>query len=133
LARVGARAGCPAAVLSAGKGTVAIAVTTDGQVHSVGQWLGGEDGVAWIGFEGVCAALRGRDGRGPRTVLETRAEEGFGDLAALARTLSLDGNAARSAATSAGVVYLASSDDETAGAVQTECARRRRGRLMDRG
>lgn len=71
-AHVGAFAGGPGALVSAGTGSIALAVDADGGRTRVGGWghrFGDEGSAAWIGTEGIRAALRGLDGRDPATAL----------------------------------------------------------------
>jgi glucosamine kinase len=125
-AHVGACGGGPGAVLSAGTGSVAVAVSPEGRVRlvdGVGQWLGDDGSGAWIGLEGLRAALRARDGRGPETLLERLAGEAFGDLETLPRTLSQSGNVAQAAAAFAGAVCAAADTDAAAASIIDTAAR----------
>lgn len=82
----GALAGEAGVVLAVGTGAVAITFDATGalvQVDGWGQMLGDEGSGWWIGREGLLAACRAVDGRGPRTTLRYRAEQAFGDLRAL--------------------------------------------------
>lgn len=71
-AHVGAFAGAPGVLVTAGTGSIALAVDARGARTRVGGWghrFGDEGSAAWIGTEGVRAALHGVDGRGPVTTL----------------------------------------------------------------
>lgn len=62
----------PGLLLIAGTGSVAQGRLPSGQVIRTGGWgarLGDEGSGWWLGIEGLRAALRARDGRGPDTVL----------------------------------------------------------------
>jgi N-acetylglucosamine kinase-like BadF-type ATPase len=78
--RAGSLAGWGVAVIC-GSGVNAVGVAPDGRVAGLpalgnisGDWGGG----LGIGQEGLAAAIRGRDGRGPRTVLERTVPAHFG-------------------------------------------------------
>jgi N-acetylglucosamine kinase-like BadF-type ATPase len=75
----GAFAGEPGAVVAVGTGTVAVGIGPGGfhQVDGHGFWLGDEGSGAWIGRLGLRAALRARDGRGPRTELTEAARSRY--------------------------------------------------------
>jgi N-acetylglucosamine kinase-like BadF-type ATPase len=70
--------------LIAGTGVACLAVPPSGPPRMVGghgYLLGDEGGGFWIGREGLRAALRAREGRGPETGLTSLAQARFGDLA----------------------------------------------------
>ncbi len=71
-AHVGAFAGAPGVLVTAGTGSIALAVDARDVRTRVGGWghrFGDEGSAAWIGTEGVRTALQGVDGRGPPTGL----------------------------------------------------------------
>jgi glucosamine kinase len=72
VALVGAFGHEEGALLVAGTGSIAYAVTAGGARHRVGGWgftVGDEGSGAWLGREAVRAALHAFDGRGPATAL----------------------------------------------------------------
>ncbi|HYH80252.1 MAG TPA: BadF/BadG/BcrA/BcrD ATPase family protein [Longimicrobium sp.] len=72
IALEGALAGCPGILLIAGTGSVGYARGADGRVERCGGWgmIVGDEGSAWsLGRNGLAAALRAADGRGPHTPL----------------------------------------------------------------
>lgn len=82
----GALDGGDGVVLAVGTGAVAVTFDAAGtlvQVDGWGQSLGDEGSGWWIGREGLMAACRGLDGRGPATALLDAAQQEFGDLRAL--------------------------------------------------
>ena len=67
--------------LVCGSGINCTGVGPDGRTvrfPAVGEFPGAADGGGWIGEMGLGAAVRGRDGRGPRTVLERTVPAHFG-------------------------------------------------------
>ncbi|HSE72784.1 MAG TPA: N-acetylmuramic acid 6-phosphate etherase, partial [Nocardioidaceae bacterium] len=101
-AHAGALGGRAGTVLAVGTGSVALGVAADGRFHQVdgwGPWLGDDGSGAWIGREALRAVLLSREGRGPATRLADLAEERFGDLLELPRTLAVGGAVARTTAT----------------------------------
>lgn len=73
----------PGVVLAAGTGSVAIGLSSAGELVRVGGWgpvLGDEGSGGWIGVAGLRAALRAFDGRGPDTGLRQAAVKLFGEL-----------------------------------------------------
>lgn len=126
-AHAGALGGAPGVVLAAGTGAVATAVDAAGRFIRTDGWgplLGDEGGGAWIGTEGLRAALRAHDGRGPQTTLATRATESYGvTLDELPRHLGQHENPALLAARFAPVVAAAAATDETAAGVMTAAGR----------
>jgi len=68
----GALGGFPGILLIAGTGSVGYARGGDGRVERCGGWgmIVGDEGSAWsLGRNGLAAALRAADGRGPQTAL----------------------------------------------------------------
>ncbi len=109
-AHSGALSGRPGVVLAVGTGAVALAVGPDGVMHRAdgwGSWLGDEGGGSWLGLQGLRAALRHYDGRGPATLLGAVAEARFGPLPGLPALLEGDTGPARLAASFAPVVIEA--------------------------
>lgn len=77
----GALAGAPGVVALAGTGSVVVGIGEDGAVVKVGGWgpvYGNEGSAYWIGREGLRAAARAADGRGPKTALGDRLGEALG-------------------------------------------------------
>lgn len=114
----GALGGGPGVVLAAGTGAVAITFDDEDalvQVDGWGQMLGDEGSGWWIGREGLMAACRDLDGRGPRTRLRAEAERTFADLRELPRRLG-DATAAIPVLASFAPVVLAGAErgDEVA-------------------
>lgn len=71
----GALANAPGIVVVAGTGSVVVGIGADGAMVKVGGWgpiYGNEGSAYWIGREGLRAAARAADGRGPQTVLVAR-------------------------------------------------------------
>lgn len=69
--------------VTAGTGVACVAMPRDGVPRVVGGHgflLGDEGGGFWVGREGLRAALRAHDGRGPATTLEALAAKRFGGL-----------------------------------------------------
>ncbi|PPL19112.1 N-acetylglucosamine kinase [Microterricola pindariensis] len=97
-AHAGVFGGGGGVILIIGTGAIAYAVTEDGvtrQIDGWGPWLGDEGSGRWVGQEGLMAALRDFDGRGPATALTDRARSLVGDLAAMPAWVSAEGNPAR--------------------------------------
>lgn len=72
IAHMGAFAGGPGIVLSAGTGSIAFGMDDYGERYYADGWgplLGDEGGGYWIGMEALRAVCRSADGRGPRTRL----------------------------------------------------------------
>ncbi|MEV0247468.1 BadF/BadG/BcrA/BcrD ATPase family protein [Nocardia sp. NPDC050712] len=122
-AHAGALGGSPGVVLAAGTGAVATAVDDAGCFTRVDGWgplLGDEGSGGWIGLEGLRAALRAYDGRGPRTTLVDAVGERYDiTLADLPRFLGQQDNPALTAARFAPAVAAAAATDETAAAIMT--------------
>ncbi|HWM74058.1 MAG TPA: N-acetylmuramic acid 6-phosphate etherase [Nocardioides sp.] len=117
IAHAGALGGAPGAVLAVGTGAVALGIDASGRHTSVdgwGPWLGDDGGGGWIGREALRAVLRARESRGPATTLTRAAEERYGDLARLPRTLQTGATASATAAFVPDVVAAASAGDEVA-------------------
>jgi N-acetylglucosamine kinase-like BadF-type ATPase len=73
--------------ITAGTGVACLVVPQDGEpsvLSGHGYLLGDEGGAFWIGREGLRAALRTEDGRGPETALVDAAAARFGGLTNLA-------------------------------------------------
>lgn len=107
IAFTGAAVGEDAVVLIAGTGSVAYGGTRDGARARAGGWgylLSDEGSAFWIGLQGVRAALRGFDGRGPATDLMPRL------LASVGRhdPMELEGAVYGMASVNTGVAALAS-------------------------
>jgi len=110
----GALAGDAGVVLAVGTGSVAITFDATGalvQVDGWGQTLGDEGSGWWIGREGLMAACRALDGRGPHTTLRRRAEQAFGDLRALPRKVGDAAAAVPTLASFAPQVLAAAAED----------------------
>ncbi|WP_327099187.1 ATPase [Nocardia vinacea] len=124
-AHAGALGGSPGVVLAIGTGAVATAVDGAGRFTRVDGWgpqLGDEGSGGWIGLEGLRAALRAHDGRGPRTILTERVREHYGiELDVLPKYLGEHDNPALVAAEFAPVV--AAAVDDTAAAIMAAAAR----------
>jgi len=89
--RAGSRSGWGVAVIC-GSGVNAVGVAPDGRIASLpalgnisGDWGGGRA----VGEAGLAAAIRGRDGRGPRTSLERSVPAHFGMRRPLSVTWAL--------------------------------------------
>ncbi|MEU8899302.1 BadF/BadG/BcrA/BcrD ATPase family protein [Nocardia sp. NPDC048505] len=126
-AHAGALGGSPGVVLAAGTGTVATAVDDAGRFTRVDGWgplLGDEGSGGWIGLEGLRAALRAHDGRGPHTALVAAVGECYaitpGELPSF---LGQQENPALTAARFAPAVAAAATDDDTAAAIMTAAGR----------
>ncbi|MEV2224588.1 BadF/BadG/BcrA/BcrD ATPase family protein [Nocardia vinacea] len=124
-AHAGALGGSPGVVLAIGTGAVATAVDGAGRFTRVDGWgpqLGDEGSGGWIGLEGLRAALRAHDGRGPSTILTERVREHYGiELDVLPKYLGEHDNPALVAAEFAPVV--AAAVDDTAAAIMAAAAR----------
>lgn len=89
-AHLGALGGRSGVVVAAGTGVVALGLAPDGSAVRVDGWgsvLGDEGGGFALGRDGLRAALRAYDGRGPTTLLQQSAEQKFGELPHLPRVL----------------------------------------------
>ncbi|MFD6157723.1 BadF/BadG/BcrA/BcrD ATPase family protein [Nocardia sp. NPDC060256] len=126
-AHAGALGGAPGVVLAAGTGAVATAVDATGRFTRTDGWgplLGDEGGGAWIGVEGLRAALRCYDGRDPHTELAAKAAEHYGvRLDELPKHLGQHENPALLAARFAPVVAATAATDDTAAAIMTAAGR----------
>lgn len=77
----GALAGAPGVVALAGTGSTVVGIGEDGRVAKVGGWgpiYGNEGSAYWIGREGLRAAARAWDGRGPGTRLVDALADALG-------------------------------------------------------
>lgn len=126
----GALGGQPGVVLAAGTGAVAIAIGADGVMSRADGWgprLGDEGGGAWIGFQGLRAAMRAHDGRAPPTSLMAAATR-LGALADIAALVESHPNPPQLAAGFAPDIYRAA---EQGDAVAAEIIRRAGLRLAE--
>ena len=106
--------------LVAGTGVACLAVPELGLPRIVGghgYLIGDEGGGFWIGREGLRAALRAREGRGPGTTLTSVAEARFGDLDGLPVRLHDDDRAVNAIAQFASDVLAAAARDGRAAAI----------------
>ncbi|HEX5013299.1 MAG TPA: BadF/BadG/BcrA/BcrD ATPase family protein [Candidatus Limnocylindrales bacterium] len=106
--------------LVAGTGVACLVVPDVGRPQVVGghgYLLGDEGGGFWIGREGLRAALRAREGRGPQTALTSLAEARFGDLAAVPARLHDDDRAVNAIAHFATDILDAAATDALAAAI----------------
>lgn len=126
-AHAGALGGAAGVVLAAGTGAVATAVDDAGRFTRVDGWgplLGDEGSGGWIGLEGLRAALRAHDGRGPRTGLVEAVGERYGfAVGELPQYLGQQDNPALTAARFAPDVAAVAAVDETAAAIMTAAGR----------
>ncbi|MBW3622290.1 MAG: hypothetical protein KY468_02645 [Armatimonadetes bacterium] len=107
IAFTGAAVGEDAVVLIAGTGSVAYGGTRDGGRARAGGWgylLSDEGSAFWIGLQGVRAALRAFDGRGPETELMGRLMRALG----LHDPMELEGAVYGMESVNTGVAALAS-------------------------
>ncbi|WP_228001845.1 N-acetylglucosamine kinase [Nocardia australiensis] len=122
-AHAGALGGSPGVVLAVGTGAVATAVDEAGRFTRVDGWgplLGDEGSGGWIGVEGLRAALRSHDGRGPETVLAAAATDRYGiGLDELPKHLGRHDNPALVAARFAPVVAAVAAVDDVAATIMT--------------
>lgn len=122
-AHAGALGGSPGVVLAAGTGAVVTAVDRAGRFTRVDGWgplLGDEGSGGWIGLEGLRAALRAHDGRGPGTALAELVGRHYGiKLDELPKHLGQHANPALLAAGFAPVVAAAADTDAVAAAIMT--------------
>jgi glucosamine kinase len=106
--------------LSAGTGVACLAVPAHGSPRIVGghgYLIGDEGGGFWIGREGLRAALRGHEGRGPQTALTALAEARFGALDGIPVRLHDDDRAVNAIAQFASDVLDAAATDAQADAI----------------
>ncbi|WP_083914423.1 N-acetylglucosamine kinase [Nocardia concava] len=126
-AHAGALGGSVGVVLAVGTGAVATAVDEAGRFTRVDGWgplLGDEGSGGWIGVEGLRAALRSHDGRGPRTALVDAVGEHYGvTVSELPNLIGQQDNPASTAARFAPIVARAAATDETAAAIMTAAGR----------
>lgn len=125
-AHAGALGGEPGVVLAVGTGVVATAVDASGRFVRVDGWgplLGDEGSGGWIGLEGLRAALRAHDGRGPATALAASAGGHYRiALDELPRFLGGQENPALVAAAFAPVVASAAATDGVAARIMAAAA-----------
>jgi len=117
----------PGILLIAGTGSVAMARLPSGGIARTGGWgaLVGDEGSGWwLGIAGLRAALRGRDGRGPRTILSETLPASMGYPGSSALVHHLWGvPKAEVAALAPRVVEAADGGDAVAGALVEEAVR----------
>jgi glucosamine kinase len=125
-AHAGALSGCAGVSIVAGTGVACLALSTQGAPRIIGGHgflLGDEGGGFWIGRNGVRAALRAADGRGPRTMLEAFAERRFGPLSEVhVRVHDADRPVPALALFAPDVFEAARQGDEVAGVILDEAA-----------
>jgi len=115
----------PGVSIVAGTGVACLAVPERGSPRIVGghgYLIGDEGGGFWIGREGLRAALRAGEGRGPQTALTALAAARFGDLKDLPVKLHDDDRAVNTIAQFASDVLDAAATDESAAAIVDEAA-----------
>jgi N-acetylglucosamine kinase-like BadF-type ATPase len=79
-ALAGAFGAGPGIILISGTGVICLGRTHDGRMARAGGWgylLGDEGSGFYVGQQGLIAALKDYDGRGPKTALRRRLEEHF--------------------------------------------------------
>ena len=106
--------------LAAGTGVACLAVPMQGSPRILGghgYMIGDEGGGFWMGREGLRAALRAHEGRGPATALAALAEARFGPLDSLPVRLHDDDRAVNAIAQFATDVLVASVTDAQAEAI----------------
>jgi N-acetylglucosamine kinase-like BadF-type ATPase len=117
----GALGGEPGVVVAAGTGTVVLGIAADGSAHradGLGYMLGDDGSGFAIGREGIRAALRAREARGPETALLDAAMSFFGGLDDLAHRVYSSTTPVRDlAAFTPEVATVARAGDEVAGAI----------------
>lgn len=116
--------------LVAGTGVACLAVPLENPPRIVGghgYLLGDEGGSFWIGREGLSAALRAREGRGPHTALVSLAEARFGDLDDLPIRLHEADRAVNAVAQFASDVLGAAASDAAAASIVSAAADELRG------
>ncbi len=124
-AHIGAFSGGPGTILIAGTGAVAGHLSSDGtwtRSDGWGPWLGDEGSGQWIGRQGLIAALRSADRRGPKTELEADARAIAADLVQLPQTLAGGPDVARSLASFAPAVLARAGDGDPLAAQITTAA-----------
>ena len=113
--------------LVAGTGVACLALRRDGEPRIIGghgYLLGDEGGGFWIGRNGLRAALRSTDGRGPHTALAARATEQFGALSDLHVRLHDGERPVQAIASFApAVLEAAAANDAVANAIVDDAAR----------
>jgi glucosamine kinase len=127
----GALGGGPGVVVAGGTGAVVLGIADDGRTDRADGlgYLLGDDGSGFaIGSAGARAALRAREGRGPRTALQQAAESFFGGLDDLPHRIYTSATAVRDlAAFTPEVASVARAGDDVARAIWREAT----GRLVD--
>jgi N-acetylglucosamine kinase-like BadF-type ATPase len=106
--------------LVAGTGVACLVAPELGSPRVVGghgYLIGDEGGGFWIGREGLRAALRAQEGRGPQTALTSLASSRFGDLAGAPVRLHDDDRAVNAIAQFSGDVLDAAGSDAQAAAI----------------
>lgn len=106
--------------ITAGTGVACVAMAREGRPRVIGGHgflLGDEGGGFWIGREGLRAALRAHDGRGPATTLEALAAQRFEGLEELGSRLHAAPRAVDAIARFAPDVLAAAGDDPVADGV----------------
>jgi glucosamine kinase len=114
-AHIGAFSGGPGTILIAGTGAVAGHLSGDGtwsRSDGWGPWLGDEGSGQWIGRQGLIAALRSADRRGPYTALEVDARAIAPDLRLMPQRIAGGPDVARSLASFAPTVLARARDDD---------------------
>ena len=111
--------------LTVGTGVACLVVPERGEPTTIGghgYLLGDEGGGFWIGREGLRAALRAAEGRGPRTTLTDLAAQRFGALTEVPVRLHDDARAIDTIARFATDVLGATNDDSRAATIVDEAA-----------
>jgi N-acetylglucosamine kinase-like BadF-type ATPase len=126
-AHAGALEGEPGVVVAAGTGAVVFGIGEDGRAHradGLGHLLGDDGSGFAIGRDGVRAALRVREARGPATGLLDAADAFFGGLAGIAQRIYTSPAPVRDlAAFAPEVARVARTGDAVALAIWDEAAR----------
>jgi glucosamine kinase len=126
-AHAGALAGAPGVVVAAGTGAVVLGLGADGRAHradGLGHLLGDDGSGFAIGRDGLRAALRAREGRGPVTALLDAAEAFFGGLGGIAQRIYTSPAPVRDlAAFAPEVARVARAGDAVARAIWDDAAR----------
>lgn len=112
---LGALGGRPGCVVAAGTGVIVLGTdhaTTWHQADGWGHLLGDDGSGAWIGAQGLRAALRHADGRGGSAALLERARTRFGDLDAALQAIYGSASPAHELATFAPEVAAAAREGD---------------------
>jgi glucosamine kinase len=119
--------GAPGVVVAAGTGAVVLGLGVDGsacRADGLGHLLGDDGSGFAIGRDGVRAALRAREGRGPATALRDAADAFYGGLAGLThRVYTSPAPVSELAAFAPEVARVARAGDAVALAVWEEAVR----------